>query len=139
MKSFVPPPIDKAWLVANLRDTFPKQKMANHDLLEELAVAYLNWWRLMLTYPERRIVGPVPLWYVRRVHARQLDRFFFDCLSYLGKILDEKSVWRGATDFRGTHDTARSLSELFDRHQLVWEPILRTAKNQKENVVVRIN
>ncbi|MEN9920149.1 MAG: hypothetical protein RL538_42 [Candidatus Parcubacteria bacterium] len=142
----MPPPLDQAWLRAKLIDTFYiKEKGDNNpdlearQLMSDLVHAYLMWWVLMITFPERRIVGTAPLWEVRRIHASELERFLSDCLGYLGRIPQKKDLWRGPLDFRGTHETARSVHELFDYPDLVWEPILRTAREQRDEKIIRLH
>jgi hypothetical protein len=137
---YTPPALDQAWLSATLRDEFPSHKTspeASH-LIDELVLAYTYWWWLMLTYPERRIVGTPPLWIVRRIHARRLERFFADCFDYLGKVLTKESVWKGEQDFRGTFDTARSLREKFDSYPPAWTPILRLDEQLRDEKIIRL-
>lgn len=137
---YAPPPIDQSWLLAHLVDTFDAgENDTARSLLRELVHGYLIWWMLMVTFPSRRIVGTAPLWEVRRIHASDLERFFADCFDYLGRIPRKKDLWGGAMDFRGTHDTARSLNELFDHADLVWQPILRTAEQQRSNTIIRLH
>lgn len=138
---YAPPPLDTRWLVATLKDMFPahKEHPRSVELLHELVHAYTIWWMLMVTFRERRIVATAPLWVVRRIHATDLERFFADCFDYLGKIPHKEDLWGGPLDFRGTHDTARSIHELFDYPDLVWEPLLQTAEQQRSEHVVRIH
>ena len=137
---YAPPSLDQAWLLASLKDAFPSHKTHRDSLhlLEELVVAYTNWWWLMLTYPNRRIVGTPPLWFVKKVHASRLEDFFYDCSRYLGKVITKDDLWQGELDFRGTHDTARSLHEKFNYVPLAWEPVLRVAQRQKSETIVRV-
>ena len=139
--AYIPPPLDQRWLIASLIDTFYKNDRPDEiarQLLSELVHAYLMWWVLMITFPERRIVGTAPLWEVRRIHASDIERFFFDCFGYLGRIPTKKDLWRGELDFRGTHDTARSIAQLFEHPDLVWTPILKTAASQKDEKIIRL-
>lgn len=138
---YAPPPLDTAWLLASLKDMFPShnEHPRTIELLQQLVHAYSMWWVLMVTFRERRIVGTAPLWIVRRIHSSEIERFFADCFDYLGRIPRKEDMWGGALDFRGTHDTARSIHELFDYPDLVWEPILQTAEKQRNETIVRIN
>jgi hypothetical protein len=129
------------WLIASLIDSFPahKQHPEARSLIHELVYAYSVWWTLMMNFPERRVVGTPPLWIVRCIHASDLERFFADCLGYLGRIPKKSDLWGGELDFRGTFDTARSLEELFDSHAIAWEPLLQTAQRQKLETVIRLH
>ncbi len=135
------PPLDQAWLVASLKDMFPAHKTSHEmvTLVHDLVHAYMIWWMLMVTFPKRRIVGTGPLWQVRQIHATDLERFFADCFDYLGRIPTKKELWGGPLDFRGTHDTARSLKEVLDFPDLVWEPILQTATAQRVESIIRLH
>lgn len=140
---YTPPALDQEWLLASLKDEFLKDELKGHLTLtiqlRELVEAYTYWWWLILTYPERRIVGTPSMWYVRQIHARRMERFFADCFDYLGKVLTKESLWTGELDFQGTHDTARSLREKFDSYPLAWEPILRLDEKLREEKIIRLH
>jgi hypothetical protein len=137
---YVLPPIDQRRLVAELKDAFPNHKHpATASLLHELVHAYQVWWLLMTHFPERKIAGPVPLWYVRQVHASDMERFFFDCYSYLGRLPQKTDVWSGEEDFEATMDTARSLRKMFDYPDMIWEPILRSDEALRSATIIRIH
>lgn len=140
---YSPPALNQEWLLASLKDEFLKDELKGHikltEQLKELVDAYTYWWWLMLTYPDRRIVGTPPMWYVRQIHARRLERFFADCFDYLGKVLTKESLWTGEFDFRGTHDTARSLREKFDFYPLAWAPLLQLDEELRSEKIIRIH
>ncbi len=138
---YAPPPLDQRWLVAALIDAIPsyKEHPDARPLVSELVYAYLIWWTLMRSFPNRRIVATAPLWLVRHIHASNQERFMADSFDYLGRIPRKNDLWRGELDFRGTFDTVRSLEELFDSHALAWEPLIQTARRQKSDKIIRLH
>jgi hypothetical protein len=137
---YAPPPLDQRWLIAMLKDQFPAHKghVRLEELLQELVHAYMMWWLLMASFPARRIVGTAPLWEVRQIHASDLERFSSDCFYYLGGILRKESLWGGPMDFRGTRETASSINERFDFPDLVWEPLLKVAAQQRSEKIIHL-
>lgn len=142
MQHYAPPPLDRAWLIAALKDAYPahNQKGSMLELLTELVQAYIMWWQLMLTFPERHIAGPAPLWAVRCVHALEVDRFISDSLEYLGRTPQRSDLWdEHKPDYRRTLGTARSLEEEFHYTPCVFDPIVRFAKTIKESPFIRLH
>lgn len=138
---YAPPPIDQRWLLAALKDSFSEHKdeHAFAAQLQDLIQAYSTWWMLMLNFPSRRIVATGPIWFIRSIHTTEIERYLYDCLNYLGRIPERKEVWGGELDFRGTLETARSLTELFDAIPSAWEPLMRVAAQQKSASIIRLN
>lgn len=137
---YAPPPIDQSWLFAHLVDRFDvRENDAARKLLRNLVHAYVMWWVLMISFPNRRIVATGPLWEVRRIHASDIERFCADCFDYLGRIPRKEDLWGGPMDLRGTRDTARAIDALFDYPDLVWEPILRADREQRSEKIIRLH
>lgn len=139
---YTPPQIDEEWLLAKLKDDFQGYKnckMINGQLYE-LVQAYVEWWRLMITFPERKILATPPIWYIRIIHSSRQERFFFDCFSYLGQIPQKEQVWRGREeDISGVQETAISLRALYDQHSIAWGPIVKMAEELRSQKIVQLH
>jgi hypothetical protein len=112
---YYPPAIRLNWLVAEILAQYPAHK-DSPDLIISLAQEYLKFWRLVLTYPEMRIVAPSPLIAVQRIHWKHRDQYFNDCMDYFRKYLFKELVWRGRLDVVGTFQTVRSYYDLYDTY-----------------------
>ena len=86
----------------------------SHNLLADLVEEYKRFWRLVLSYPHRRVVAPGPVMAVQRVHQIDEDRYYDDCMTYFNRFMSRKDLaWQGKTDHLGTHDTIMVYQDLF--------------------------
>ena len=100
-------------LKATLLAWYPK-----HDksvkLLEDLIEEYKRFWRLVLSYPHRRVVAPGPVMDVQRAHQSNQRRYFDDCMNYFNEFKRRRDfAWKGRTDYVGIHDTITVYQDLF--------------------------
>jgi hypothetical protein len=82
-------------------------------LIVKLTEEYLRLWRLVLSYPEKRIVAPGPIIAVQEVHRTHREMYFHDCMEYFRRFMCKEFVWEGRLDVRGTIDTVVSYKDLY--------------------------
>ncbi len=116
---YAPPPISPYWLTEELLKQYPSHAQSK-AWLEELAREYLKFWRLVLCYPDKRVVAPGPIVAVQRVHFQHREAYLGDCLSYFNRFLLREMIWRGRTDIVGAIDTVRAYKDLY--HELPPSP-----------------
>ena len=120
---YFPPAISPVWLTQELLKHYPNYKLSNFSL-EDLAKEYIKFWRLVLSYPEKRVVAPGPIIAVQQVHFAHHEAYFDDCMTYFNRFVLRELVWHGQRDIRGAVDTVRAYRDLY--HELpppVWQNI----------------
>lgn len=130
---YAPPPISPRWLTAELLQHYPNHTKSEEHL-ESLAAEYIKFWRLVLNYPDKRIVAPGPIIAVQRVHwnakrgeEADLDpnmTYIYDCMTYFRKFLRKELIWRGRLDILGAVHTVLAYKDLY--HELpppAWQDI----------------
>ncbi len=110
---YAPPPISPQWLADAVLHAYPAHR-ASGRLIEELVHEYLRLWRLIVHYPDKRVVAPGPIIAVQRVHWTHRRRYFEDCMAYFNRYIFKECVWGGHQDVAGTLDTVRSYHEFYD-------------------------
>lgn len=109
---YYPPSIGLDWLVSEILRQYPSHKNTP-AVIVTLTQEYIKLWRLVLTYPEKRIVAPGPLIAVQRVHWGHREKYFADCMDYFKKYLFKELIWKGRLDVAGTVQTVRAYHDLF--------------------------
>jgi hypothetical protein len=107
--------IDENWLNQQMFSRYPGHKTTceSRTLIEKLTQEYMKFWRLILSFPEKRIVAPAVILTIQRVHYDDRQRYFDDCMGYFNKFLAKELRWRGRPDVIGTVDTVRSYRALY--------------------------
>ncbi len=127
------PMVDKTTLV--LTDAFSHETMRvevenSPDILEQMVLEYIKWWRLMALYPEYRIVAPPPVFVVSNAHyALNREKFFYDLMRYLrvGEISNRR--WRGPEDIDGLLDTTKCYEKTYGNPANPWRDMFRLTKD----------
>jgi len=112
---YFPPLIDEHWLNQQMFRRYPGHRTthASRALIEKLTQEYVKFWRLIISFPEKRIVAPATILTVQRVHHDDKQRYFDDCMDYFNKFLSKEFRWGGRPDVIGTVDTFRSYRALY--------------------------
>ena len=112
---YFPPRIDTTWLNEATFCRYPSHRSTDHSraMIIKLTQEYIKFWRLVLSFPERRIVAPGPILAVQRVHFDDRKRYFDDCMEYFNRYLAEELYWHGRGDVIGTLETVVSYQTLF--------------------------
>lgn len=112
---YFPPTIDEGWLNNRMFERYPAHKTSplGHDLIERLTQEYLKFWRLIVSFPDRRVVAPATILAVQSVHYADRERYFTDCMDYFRRFRAKDLCWLGRTDFLGTIDTVRAYNLLY--------------------------
>lgn len=109
---YSPPSISLSWLTEEMSAHYPSHKQSK-TLLEDLSKEYLKFWRLVLSFPERRVVAPGPITAVQRVHWSNHEAYYIDSQTYFNRFLLLELVWHGRLDVRGALDTVYAYKELY--------------------------
>ena len=111
--TFGPPMLGDDWLKTKLLMWYPSHKTRS-ILIEQLVEEYKRFWRLILNFPQRRVVAPGPVMAVQRVHQSDAPRYFNDCMTYFNQFKrPDELAWRGHTDYVGTSDTIMAYQHMF--------------------------
>ena len=114
-EGYAPPPLDQYFLFERLITTYPGHRGDADRLISRLIEDYINFWRLLMNFPDARVVGTGPIIAVWKVHAADRDQFRTDCMNYFRRFIYWKDVaWKGETDLRGTIDTCRAFERQFN-------------------------
>ena len=102
------------------------------DLIEE----YKRFWRLILNYPQRRVVAPGPVMAVQRVHQFDNKMYFDDCMQYFTRFMRPDTLaWHGVTDHTGTFDTIMTYQHMFKTEPPVaWVDMAKTFELKRGSV-----
>ena len=109
-----PPAIDELWLKEALLMRYPSHKTCK-EWIDVLSSEYLKLWRLVLSFPEKRVVAPGCIMAVAHVH-QDADRqgYFRDSMEYFQRFVSPLELaWRGDKDINGTVETISAYQELF--------------------------
>lgn len=114
LPTYAPPNLNKERLEVELLTQYPSHK-GNERLLCELVEEYVRLWRLVLSYPERRVVAPGPIMAVQQIHwYYSREQYFKDCMDYFNKFIPPILLaWKGVTDHLGVHDTVTVYHDLY--------------------------
>ena len=114
LPTYAPPILQDVKLKKELLLWYPSHS-DTQSLLADLVEEYKRFWRLILSYPHRRVVAPGPVMAVQRVHqAIDEDRYFDDCMNYFERFMPRNELaWGGLSDHMGTHDTVMVYEDLF--------------------------
>jgi hypothetical protein len=112
---YFPPEISKDWLDVQMLRSYPahKSSQVGRELLERLTEEYLKFWRLVLSFPDKRVVATAPILAVQRVHQSNRKEYFDDCMAYFNRFLSTEFCWKGRSDVTGTVDTVSAYRELY--------------------------
>lgn len=157
------PPIDQTYLVAKLFGYLELRKQykdngapTRHTLqVTDLVRSYANWWIARAYFPEKKIICPDTVWFVRKVHAMPESRLLEASETKTTEAIDSAEFARAWVSYCGNHypdpkkdifgpttqndqilTAAHAINELFDDPGIAWEPLLREAKNISRGQVV---
>jgi len=123
---YYPPEISHDWLTEETLRLYPSHRTCR-SYIENAVAEYIKFWRLIVSYPDMRIVAPCTILAVHRVHWLHREIYFADCMQYFNRYLFEEMAWGGRSDITGTMETARSYIDLYDEqpsdpwHDLMYE------------------
>lgn len=132
------PLLDEQGLKNALVDAYPSHKNIRNSF-NDLVTEYMKLWRLIRSFPDRRIVGTGPIIAVWRIHTDMREQYRKDCIDYFGDFLWWKdAAWGGKTDICGTVDTCRIYEGTYDKlPPAPWHDMVRLYKKQgRLNLVV---
>ncbi len=110
---FSPPPINVAGLKSSVLAQYPSHRGSLH-LIDSLISEYIKFWRLILSYRDKRIVATGPILAVQQVHQQGRQEYFADSMNYFNRYVPvSEMAWRGSTDVQGAVETVSSYTELF--------------------------
>jgi hypothetical protein len=135
---YAPPPIDQRSL-SNLVIEKYQSHQSCRDLIETLVAEYVKLWRLVLSYPEHRIVAPGCISAVQRVHqAADRRTYFAQSMDYFGRYVPPRDIaWQGPMDIRGSIDTVRAYHDLHREFPpMEWSDILAVYGARRNSLVV---
>jgi hypothetical protein len=110
---YYPPAINVAGLKSSVLAQYPSHRGSLH-LIDSLISEYIKFWRLILSYRDKRIVATGPILAVQQVHQQHREEYFADCMHYFNRYVPAKEMaWGGSIDVRGAVQTVASYNELF--------------------------
>jgi hypothetical protein len=112
---YFPPQINTGWLNEEMFRRYPGHSVtpSSRTLIEKLTQEYIKFWRLVLSFSDRRVVAPAPILAVQRVHYHDRRRYYDDCMDYFNRFMDEELRWRGRADVMGTIHTVTAYKTLY--------------------------
>lgn len=114
LPTYGPPSLNEAELKNRLLKWYPSHT-GSKNLLDDLVEEYERFWRLVLSYPHRRVVAPGPIMAVQRAHFSNRQSYFQDCMDYFNKFMPPKVLaWGGTADYSGIHDTVTVYRDLYN-------------------------
>lgn len=135
---FMPSMLNQSWLKAIVLEQYPSHQQCK-EWIDLLVVEYIKLWRLVLSYPEKRVVAPGCIVAVQQVHQfADREAYFQNCMQYFNRYIpSEDFAWQGYRDTRGVIDTLNAYADLYhDSPPLPWIDITQTAEIRKS--VLRI-
>jgi len=111
---YYPPAIHELWLKESLLRRYPSHKTCK-EWIDVLYSEYVKLWRLVLSFPEKRVVAPGCIMAVAHVHQdADRQRYFRDCIDYFQRfVAPHELAWRGDNDIKGTVQTIAAYQDLF--------------------------
>ncbi len=116
LPTYGPPQLNENELRSRLLEWYPGHN-GSRILLANLVEEYVRLWRLVLSYPHRRVVAPGPILAVQRAHSYNREGYFSDCMAYFNRFMPPKVfAWGGVHDYTGVHDTVSVYKDLFEKN-----------------------
>jgi hypothetical protein len=111
---FVPPPFNQQMLCNLVIEQYQSHASCK-DVIATLVSEYVKLWRLVLSFPNNRVVATGCILAVQQVHqSSDRNAYFYDCMQYFNRYVSRRDfAWFGNRDIRGTLDTMSVYSQLY--------------------------